>query len=40
MFVFENSTWHYGVSSVAWFRAHALSVVAERYGNKASWGTQ
>jgi len=34
-----NATWHYGVWSVAWFSAHALSVVVDRYGSKTCWGT-
>jgi len=36
--LYRNSTWRYGVWSVAWFPAHALSVVADRYGSKSPWG--
>jgi len=35
MFVYGNSTWRYGVLSVALFPAHALSVVVDRYGSKS-----
>jgi len=37
MFVFGNSTWRYGVWSVTWFPARALSVVADRYDNNSTW---
>jgi len=34
-----NSTWRYGVWSVAWFPACALPIVAGRCGSKTPWGT-
>ncbi|QCE03654.1 hypothetical protein DEO72_LG8g1679 [Vigna unguiculata] len=38
MFVIGNSTWRYGVLSVALVPARALSVVADRFGSKLPWG--
>jgi len=38
MFVIGNSTWRYGVWSVALVPARALLVVADMFGNKLSWG--
>jgi len=34
MFIIGNSTWRYGVLSVALVPARALSVVADRFGSK------